>query len=186
MLREGIEDEGREAMRLGLRVCRDPFDTYFGLLVLVWLSLEDLLNTYPNITMRSHFPFRVLTVSGKVKRASIGAALVLLAAAAAVPRGPLSLWFAGGAVAATGEFGRRKQWGNASCQMSLAVLSLSCAFEGSTFFFGVVGLLATCVLLLSYLSRMSLHSLHSNTVVFKPPKFTVLRPSYILECALPR
>lgn len=48
-------------------------------------------------------PHQTPTVSGIVKRASIGGALLLLAAAAVVPRGPLALCLAGGAVASCGE-----------------------------------------------------------------------------------
>lgn len=45
-------------------------------------------------------------VSNKVKRFSIGGAVVLLAAAAAVPRGVVALWLAGSALASSGK-GRR-------------------------------------------------------------------------------
>lgn len=43
------------------------------------------------------------TVSGKVKRASAGGALLLLAGAAAAPRGLIALGLAGGALANAGE-----------------------------------------------------------------------------------
>lgn len=58
-------------------------------------------------------PRKTSTVSGRVKRASIGGALFLLAAAAAAPRGPLALYLAGGAVASSGEKDKgREMWGS--------------------------------------------------------------------------